>query len=59
MRDRAPANGIRRHLEEMRRMSDEVLVCRLESLEPLPDADSGPAASHPATTPQYHLLAQR
>jgi len=40
-------------------MSDEILVCRLESLEPLPDADSGPAASHPATTPQYHLLAQR
>jgi HEAT repeat protein len=41
---RAPAAGIRRHRQVIEPLSDDELIARIESLEPLPDAHDGDPA---------------
>lgn len=44
VQERAPADGIRRHLEVIGPLSDDELIARIKGLEPLPDAgDDDPA----------------
>src|SRR5437016_14558362 len=37
--ERVPADGIRRHREVIGPLSDDELIARIQTLEPLPDAD--------------------
>jgi len=57
MHQRAPADGIRRHREVIRPLSDDELVARIEGLEPLPDADDDdPAWLEDATWERAEFL---
>jgi hypothetical protein len=50
MDERVPADGIRRHREVIGPLSDDELIARIQTLEPLPDADDdGPAWLEDAT----------
>jgi HEAT repeat protein len=57
MDERAPADGIRHHLEVIRLLSDDELIARITGLEPLPDADDDdPAWRDDATWDRAEFL---
>lgn len=54
---RAPGPGIRRHRQVIESLSDDELIARIESLEPLPDADDDdPAWLEDATWDRAEFL---
>ena len=57
MDERVPADAIRRHREVIGPLSDDELIARIETLEPLPDADNGdPAWLEDATWDRAEFL---